>query len=317
MKFFNKKWMAPLAISLLLVGCSDSEQKATSDTDSKTNSTEESGPYTVVDDRGQEVTFEEVPEKIVSLQPSNTEILFELGVGDQIIGASEYDTYPEEALKIERVTDSMTVNTERIIELNPDVVFAYTTGEEAQIDQLESAGLKVFVIQSATSINDVYGDIEQMAEVMGVEKEGKQVVEEIQSQIATVQEKTKSIEQKKKVYFEISPAPDIWSIGSGTFQQEMIEAAGVENIYADQQGWFAVTEEDLITRNPEAIVSTVNYIEDPKGEILAREGWSTISAVQNKEVYLLNADIMDRPGPRIGEAVEMIAQTIYPELFNE
>ncbi|MFP7200940.1 ABC transporter substrate-binding protein [Lysinibacillus halotolerans] len=317
MKFFNKKWMAPLAISLLLVGCSDGEQKATNDTDSKTNSTEESGPYTVVDDRGQEVTFEEVPEKIVSLQPSNTEILFELGVGDQIIGASEYDTYPEEALKIERVTDSMTVNTERIIELNPDVVFAYTTGEEAQIDQLESVGLKVFVIQSATSINDVYGDIEQMAEVMGVEEEGKQVVEDIQSQIAAVQEKTKSIEQKKKVYFEISPAPDIWSIGSGTFQQEMIEAAGVENIYADQQGWFAVTEEDLITRNPEAIVSTVNYIEDPKGEILAREGWSTISAVQNKEVYLLNADIMDRPGPRIGEAVEMIAQTIYPELFNE
>ncbi|MFL0505100.1 ABC transporter substrate-binding protein [Ureibacillus sp. 179-F W5.1 NHS] len=317
MKFFNKKWMAPLAISLLLVGCSDGEQKATNDTASKTNSTEESGPYTVVDDRGQEVTFEEVPEKIVSLQPSNTEILFELGVGDQIIGASEYDTYPEEALKIERVTDSMTVNTERIIELNPDVVFAYTTGEEAQIDQLESAGLKVFVIQSATSINDVYGDIEQMAEVMGVEEEGKQVVEDIQSQIAAVQEKTKSIEQKKKVYFEISPAPDIWSIGSGTFQQEMIEAAGVENIYADQQGWFAVTEEDLITRNPEAIVSTVNYIEDPKGEILAREGWSTISAVQNKEVYLLNADIMDRPGPRIGEAVEMIAKTIYPELFNE
>lgn len=190
--------MAPLAISLLLVGCSDGEQKATNDTDSKTNSTEESGPYTVVDDRGQEVTFEEVPEKIVSLQPSNTEILFELGVGDQIIGASEYDTYPEEALKIERVTDSMTVNTERIIELNPDVVFAYTTGEEAQIDQLESAGLKVFVIQSATSINDVYGDIEQMAEVMGVEEEGKQVVEDIQSQIAAVQEKTKSIEQKKK-----------------------------------------------------------------------------------------------------------------------
>lgn len=317
MKFFNKKWMAPLAISLLLVGCSDGDQKSTNNkTDSEASGTEESGPYTVVDDRGQEVTFEEVPEKIVSLQPSNTEILFELGVGDQIIGASEYDTYPEEALKIERVTDSMTVNTERIIELNPDVVFAYTTGEEAQIDQLESAGLKVFVIQSATSINDVYGDIEQMADVMGVEEEGKQVVEDIQSQIAAVQEKTKSIEQKKKVYFEISPAPDIWSIGSGTFQQEMIEAAGVENIYADQQGWFAVTEEDLITRNPEAIVSTVNYIEDPKGEILARKGWSTISAVQNKEVYLLNADIMDRPGPRIGEAVEMIASTIYPELFK-
>ncbi|MDN4493258.1 ABC transporter substrate-binding protein [Ureibacillus aquaedulcis] len=322
MKLVNKKWLAPLAVSLLLVGCGDSEDTTKSDkvetkeTTKNTETTEETGPYTVMDDRGVEVTFEEVPESIVSLQPSNTEILFELGAGEQIIGATEYDTYPEEALEIERVSDSMTIDTERVIEMQPDVVFAYTVGEEAHIEQLESAGLKVFVIKTAATIDDVYGDIEQMAEVLKVEEKADEIVSGIEDQIAAVQEKTASIDKKEKVYFEIAPAPEIWSVGSGTFQQELIEAAGVENIYADQQDWFEVTEEDLITRNPEAIITTVNYSEDPKGEIMAREGWSNITAIQNEEVYELNADIMDRPGPRIGEAIELIASTIYPEIFN-
>ncbi|HWK24263.1 MAG TPA: helical backbone metal receptor [Ureibacillus sp.] len=316
--FKSKKWLAPLAISLLLIGCSNSEDpKKSNDVDSeKVGTTDEAGPYTVVDDRGVEVTFDEVPESIISLQPSNTEILFELGVGDQIIGATDYDKYPEEALEIERVSTSMQVNTERVIELQPDVVFAYSTAEEAQIEQLESAGLKVFVIQSASSIDDVYGDIEQIADVLKVEEKSDESIAAIKKQIATVQEKTASINEKKKVYFEISPSPDIWSIGSGTFQQELIEAAGVENLYADQQGWFSVTEEDLITRNPEAIITTVNYGNDPKGEILSRKGWSNITAIKNEEIYVLNADILDRPGPRIGEAIELMASTIYPEIFN-
>lgn len=319
MKFINKKWLAPLAISLLLVGCNSEEASKNNEKEQTTENaatTEEAGPYTVVDDRGVEVTFNEVPESIISLIPSNTEILFELGVGDQIIGATDYDTYPEAALEIERVSDSMTINTERIIELQPDVVFAYTTGEEPQVDQLESAGLKVFVIKSAASISDVYGDIEQIAEVLDLEEKAEEIVSGIEEKISAVEEKTASIDEKKKVYFEISPSPDIWSIGSGTFQSELISAAGVENIYGDQQGWFAVTEEDLITRNPEAIITTVNYSEDPKGEIMARQGWSSISAIQNDKVFELNADILDRPGPRIGEAIEQIASTIYPEIFN-
>ncbi|PYF03074.1 ABC transporter substrate-binding protein [Ureibacillus chungkukjangi] len=313
MKAINKKWLAPLAISLLLVGCSTSVEPAKKD---DASTTEESGAYTVIDDRGVEVTFEEVPKTIVSLQPSNTEILFELGVGEQIIGATEFDTYPEEALEIERISDSMTINTERVVELQPDVIFAYTVGEETHIEQLDNAGLKVFVIQTASTIEDVYGDIEQIAEVLKVEEKADEIVTGIENQIEAVQEKTVSLDKKEKVYFEISPSPDIWSVGSGTFQQELIEAAGVENIYADQQSWFAVSEEDLIIRNPEAIITTVNYSEDPKGEILAREGWSNITAVQNEEVYELNADILDRPGPRIGEAIELIASTIYPEIFN-
>ena len=309
-KSFMKKWLTPVVIALLLVGCSNKDETV------KKNYEKELGneTYTVVDDRGVEITFDDVPKTIISLQPSNTEILFELGVGEQIIGATDYDTYPEEALKIERVSDTETINIERVIELNPDVVFAYKIGEKAQIEQLEAAGLKVFVIDAATNIEDVYGDIQQLAQVMGVAEKGKSAISTIQTKIEEVKEKTAQIEPKRKVYFEIAPAPDIWSIGAGTFQQELIETAGVENLYSDQQGWFAVSEEDLIIRNPEAIVTTVMYTDDPKGEILNRQGWESIAAVQNKEVYLLDANLLDRPGPRIGEAIELIATTIYPEI---
>lgn len=314
MKFFHKFWLLSILSILLIVGCSNNAN--TNDT-TNSNSNEQSEAYTVVDDRGVEVTFDKVPETIVSLQPSNTEILFELGVGERIIGVTEYDAYPAQALEIEKVSDLSTVNIERIVEMNPDIVFAYTSGSDDQINQLESVGLKVFVIKSASSIEDIYGDIKQLATVMGAEVQGEKVIADIQSQIDAVTEKTEAIAQKKKVYFEISPAPDIWSIGSGTFQQELIAAAGVENIYGDQQGWFSVSEEDILTRNPEAIITTVNYGDDPIAEIISRNGWSSVTAIQNRAVYFLNPDILDRPGPRIGEAVEIIASSIYPELFNE
>lgn len=164
------KFLAPLALAAFLVGCgSDTEEvKDSAAQTESTESTEQAvGPYTVMDDRGQEITFEETPETIISLQPSNTEILFSLGVGDNIIGATDYDVYPEAAKDIERVSDSFTINAERIVELNPDVVIAYTIGDEAQITQLEEAGVKVFVISSATNFEDVYGDIEQLGDVVG------------------------------------------------------------------------------------------------------------------------------------------------------
>ena len=313
---FKSKWIAPVAAVLLLAACS--EEATTDETKESTPVVVEkaAGPYTVVDDRGVEVTFDAVPETIVSLQPSNTEILFSLGVGEKIVGATDYDTYPKAAQSIERVSSTVTINAERIVELNPDVVVAYTIGESEQITQLEDAGLKVFVIQSATSFDDVYTDIVQLSEVMGVEATGDQLVTDIQAQIAAVQEKTATIDAPKRVYYEISPSPDIWTTGSATFQQEIFVASNVENIFADQQSWLSVTEEDVITRNPELIMTTANYMENATDEILSRAGWETIQAIDNKEVYLIDGDIMSRPATRIGEAVELVAKTVYPDLFK-
>ncbi|MEK4385308.1 ABC transporter substrate-binding protein [Solibacillus sp. FSL W7-1464] len=315
---FNNKWVVAFAATLLLAACGSDEEKTdgNAEKETQTASKNEGAPYTVVDDRGVEVTFDEVPETIISLQPSNTEILFELGVGEQIVGATEYDTYPEAAQKIERVSTSTVINAERILELDPDVVIAYTIGEEAQIAQLEDAGLKVFVIASAATFDDVYSDIIQLSEVMGVDDKGEKVVADIKAQIETVQEKTATLDTKKKAYYEVSPAPNLWTTGSSTFQQEIMDHANVENIFADQKSWISVTEEDIITRNPEIIITPATYMENAVEEILGRTGWEKIQAVTDKAVYLVDGDIMSRPGPRIGEAVEIMAQSVYPELFK-
>jgi len=315
---FNNKWVVALAATLLLAACGSDEEKTAgkAEKEEQAASKNDGAPYTVVDDRGVEVTFDKVPEKIISLQPSNTEILFELGVGEQIIGATEFDTYPEAAQEIERVSTSTVINAERIVELDPDVVIAYTIGEETQITQLEDAGLKVFVIASAATFDDVYSDIIQLSEVMGVEDKGEEVVADIKAKIDTVQEKTATLDTKKKAYYEVSPAPNLWTTGSSTFQQEIMDHANVENIFADQTSWISVTEEDVITRNPEIIITTATYMENAVEEILGRTGWDKIQAVKDQAVYLVDGDIMSRPGPRIGEAVEIMAQSVYPELFK-
>ncbi len=196
-KLFNFQWLSILMLALVLVGCGTTDEAKNGETSQKQKSTEATG-YKVTDDRGVEVTFDAVPKTVVSLQPSNTEILFALGVGDKIVGATDYDTYPAEAQNIERVSDSMTFNSERILALKPDVVIAYTTGKDDALKGLEDAGVKVFVIQSAASFKDVYGDIEQIATVMGVEDKGEQLNKDIKAKIANVQAKVKDVEKQKK-----------------------------------------------------------------------------------------------------------------------
>lgn len=305
------KWVSVLLlVAIMLVGCGDDNKEE------KTDKAKESTSYTVKDDRGVEVTFDKVPETVISLQPSNTEILYALGVGDKVIGVTDYDNYPKEALDVERVSDSVTFNSERIVALNPDVVIAYTNGSEDAIKALEDLGVKVFVIQAAAAFKDVYGDITQIAQVMGKENEGKELNKDIQAQIADVQKKVEAVKTPKSVYLEVSPSPDIYGTGAATFQQEILQAANAKNVFDDQEGWIKLSDEQVITKNPDVILTTVYYTEDPASEILGRTGWDTITAVKNKAVYKLDADISSRPGPRIGQAVENVAKSVYPDLFK-
>lgn len=309
-------WIAILMLALFLTGCGATDnQKSSEKKDSAT--TEEAKPYTVTDDNDKEITFDKIPETVVSLQPSNTEILFALGVGDKVIGATDYDNYPEEAKDVERVSDSVTINAEKILALKPDAIIAYSNGDPAALKPLEDAGIPVFVIKSAGNFDDVYGDINQIAEVMGVTEKAEDLITDIKTQIKDVEDKVASVDTKKETYFEISPSPELYTAGAGTFQQEILASAGIENIFADQKGWPKISEEEVIKRNPPTIITTVGYVEKPVDEIKARKGWGKITAVKENKVYKLNEDVMSRPGPRIGEAVELAAKTVYPELFKE
>ncbi len=311
------------SIMLVLSACGNEQGEGTEVTEteetdaSNTEAPVEEGPYTVVDDRGLDIEFEAVPESVVSLAPSNTEILFALDKGDTVVGVTDYCNYPAEALEIEKVSDSVTVNQEAVLALNPDAIIAYTVGNEESIKAFEDAGIPVFVIESAQTIEDVYGDIEQLAAVMGAEDKGEELNSSIKEQISTVAEKVSTLEEKQPVYFEISPLPEIFTAGSNTFQQEILAAAGVQNIFEDLEGWAKLNQEEIVARNPEVILTTVNYVEDPIGEIKARPSWNEIQAVVNDKVFVLDADVLSRPGPRIGEAVELTAKTVYPELFAQ
>ncbi|MFE4708340.1 ABC transporter substrate-binding protein [Peribacillus simplex] len=308
-------WISMLMLTLFLTGCGVNDDQSAKD-NKGTKKGEEIKDYTVTDDTGKKIKFEKIPEKVVSLQPSNTEILFALEQGEKVVGVTDFDNYPEEAKDIEHVSDSVNINAEKIIALKPDAIIAYTIGDETALKPLEDAGIPVFIIKSAANFDDVYGDIGQIAKVMGVAEKGDELVKDIKSQITSVEEKVKTLDEEEQTYFEISPAPEIYTTGSETFQNEILDTAGIKNIFDDQKGWVKVSDEEIVKRNPKSIITTATYADDAVGEIKSRKGWEDIDAVKNDDVHLLDENVMSRPGPRIGEAVELAAKTIYPDLFK-
>ncbi|MDP1420308.1 ABC transporter substrate-binding protein [Peribacillus simplex] len=314
-KTLRFSWISMLMLTLFLTGCGVNEDQAATD-NKDSEKAEEIKDYTVTDDTGEKIKFKKTPEKVISLQPSNTEILFALEQGDKVVGVTDFDNYPEEAKNIEHVSDSVTINAEKIIALKPDAIIAYTIGDEATLQPLEDPGIPVFIIESAANFDDVYGDIGQIAKVMGVAEKGDELLKDIKSQIASVEEKVETLDEKEQTYFEISPAPEIYTTGAETFQHEILDTAGIKNIFDDQKGWVKVSDEEIVKRNPKSIITTATYADDAVGEIKARKGWEDINAVKNDDVHLLDENVMSRPGPRIGEAVELAAKTVYPDLFK-
>ena len=136
------------------------------------------------------------------------------------------------------------------------------------------------------------------------------------TQIEDVQERLAAVDEQKEVYVEISPSPEIYTTGKSTFMQEILDHANVTNVFEDLEGWPNISEEEVITRDPEIILTTVSYVEDAVGDIEARDSWSAVEAIENGEVHFIDSDITSRPGPRIGEAVQLVAETVYPELMK-
>ncbi|MCM3677312.1 helical backbone metal receptor [Peribacillus simplex] len=218
-------------------------------------------------------------------------MLFALEQGDKVVGVTDFDNYPEEAKNIEHVSDSVNINAEKIIALKPDAIIAYTIGDEATLKLLEDAGIPVFIIKSAANSDDVYGDIRQIAKVMGVAKKGDELVKDIKSLITSVEEKVETLDEKEQTYFEVSPAPEIYITGAETFQQEILDTAGIKNIFDDQKGWVKVSDEEIVKRNPKSIITTAKYADDAVGVIKSRKGWEDIDAVKNNHVHLLDENV--------------------------
>ena len=276
---------------------------------------------TVTDREGNEVAIPTNIEKIVSTAPSNTEILSALGVGNKIVCMDTYSADIEGVNKEAKQMDFTSPDAEAIIELEPDIVIASGYNKAGSSDDpfksLSDVGIPVVYIPSSDSIDGIYKDIEFIASIVKQDEKGKEIVSNMKSEIEKVSEVGKTIKDKKKVYIEIGPAPSLYSVGGSTFLNEMVEIIGAENIFKDQDAWISPSEESVIDANPDVILTTVNYVENPTDEIKSREGWENINAVKHDEVYYIDANSSSRPTQNIIKALKEMSKAIYPDEYDK
>ncbi|MDO4572579.1 MAG: ABC transporter substrate-binding protein, partial [Clostridia bacterium] len=243
-------------------------------------------PVTVTDMIGREITLEEPATRIVALTASDCEILYAIGAGDLLVGRGEYCDYPAEVLEVPSVQSGYDTNIEQIIALEPQVLLMSTMAQtEEQIAQLEAAGVKV-VVSDAQDIEGVYTAIRLIGALLGRDTEAESVIADMQAGFAAVA--AEAGDGTKSVYFEVSPLEyGLWTAGSGTFMNEIAELLGLENCFAEVSGWAEISEEQVIERDPDYIVTVAMYYGEgptPEEEIANRAGWEGISAVADGNV---------------------------------
>ena len=306
-----------LVLSLgIFLGCQKQEPvKETTETpvETKVEDVKEDGEFTVTDMMGREIVFSKTPEKVIALRPSDAEILNAIGGIETLIGRGTYVDYPESILDLPVVATGRDMNAEEIIALEPDLVLMSDMAQtEEQIESIQSAGINV-VITSAATIEEVYKSIDLVGEVMGLKDNSQELISQMKSEF---EELAKTAEQNagKKIYFEISPLEyGLWTGGNGTFMDEIGNLLGLENIFSDVDGWSEVSEEEVIARNPDFIVTIAmgsTEGETPVDEILGRAGWEGINAVQNKKVLNLTDDSLSRPSPRLIEGAKALSEFV-------
>ncbi|CAM4089383.1 helical backbone metal receptor [Mesobacillus thioparans] len=311
-------WMAA---AIILAGCGTEAQPEKKEGE-KTAQEQQSGfPVTVKDALDEEVIIEEKPEKIISLIPSNTEIVYALDSGDAIVGVTDFDNYPEEAMSKEKV-GGMEFNIEKMISLKPDLVLAPgSTADTAKegLQQLKDAGIAVVVVNDAQSFEEVYQSIEMIGKAIGEPEKAAELIKTMKNSFAVLKKKAEAIkpEEQKTVFVEVSPEPEIYTAGNHTFINEMLELIGAKNAAGDMEGWPKVDPEAMVERNPDVVVTTYGYYTEKAAEqVLARQGWNNVKAVKDKQVFDVHSDLVTRSGPRLAEGAEELAKAIYPDVFK-
>ncbi|MBQ3104637.1 MAG: ABC transporter substrate-binding protein [Lachnospiraceae bacterium] len=271
---------------------------------------------TVIDMMGRTITLEEPARRIVALTASDCEILYAIGAGDTLVGRGTYCDYPAEVLEVPAVESGANTNIEEIIALKPDVLLMSDMAQtEDQIAQLEAAGIQV-VVSEAVDIEGVYYAIEMIGTLMGLEENAAAVIDSMKATFSDIAQRA-SGDGSETIYFEVSPLQyGLWTAGTHTFMDEIASMLGLTNCFADVNGWGEISEEQLLERNPDYIVTITMYFGEgptPEEEILSRAGWENVTAVQNKAILNLQNNELSRPAPRLADGARMLFEFIYGE----
>jgi iron complex transport system substrate-binding protein len=306
MKLF-RLFVAITVIGLLgLTGCSQASSQRTPS----------SATYT--DDIGRTVQIQGIPQRIISLSPSNTEMVYALGLQDKLVGVTSYDNYPPDVKNKTVVSDYSTTDMEKIVNAKPDLVLADNIHKNDAVPALEKLGITVYTI-TADNIDMFFNDLKVLGQITGKTKEADDLVSNLKSRIQVVADKTAKLTdpQRPRVLFVTWHDP-IWTAGSETMIQYLINQAGGSNIASDLKGYVTITLETAIQRNPQIIIvmSSMGTQNTSLDFIKSNDQFQSTDALKNNQVYEIDVDIFGRTTPRIVDGLETLAKLVHPELFK-
>jgi iron complex transport system substrate-binding protein len=269
----------------------------------------------LTDSRGQEVRVPSEVRRIVSLAPSNTEILFAMGLGDTVVGVTSLCDYPEEAQEIEKVGDLMEMNVEKVVALAPDLVLG-TEGIPEVVAKLEEVGVAVLVLQP-TDLESIYDTIDLVGQATGEAEAATALIGSMRDRVDAVTGRMEAVEERPKVYYELDatdPAKP-YTAGPGTWHDQFIRLAGGVNVAGEvDMRWVQFSTEEIISQDPDIIVLGDANWGVTADDVAQRPGWNVIAAVREGDIYPIDDNLISRPGPRLVEGLEALARIIHPEL---
>ena len=275
----------------------------------------------VIDGEDNSIVLDQAAEKIIVLAPSVLEIADGLGAFNSIIEVDSFSVMMGEPLAagFEGVGDYQSLNVERIAELNPDILIAITGGPEDDYNKITELGIPVYRIVDVRGMEGVYEEISNISKIIGKEKEGLELISDLENEVEDIKSKLKGLEDDRRpdVFYEIWNEP-LMSAGEDTFMNDLIEIAGGKNILSGDglMGWVEYSLETLIEKDPDVIIAPVSLAADPS-VILEDPRFAAISAVMNGDVYIIPDNPISRPSQNIIKGLQMLAKAIHPEIFGE
>ena len=273
------------------------------------------------DGLGREVKLSGPAQKIISLAPSNTEILFAVGAGKQVVGREEYSDYPAEVQSIPSVGGMGKYNFEQMVALKPDLILLAEINSPEMVGQLEDLGLTVFYLSNPKTLEDMYANLQTVASLTGHEKETDTLIESLKKRVSAVDEKVKLATAQPVVFYELdatNPATP-FTAGPGTFVDLLIQRAGGVNVVSKAgitDPYPQLSSEQLVSSDPDVIILGDSMWGVTAEAVGQRPGWENLKAVTGAQVYPFDDNTVSRPGPRLVDGLEQMAKLLHPELFK-
>jgi iron complex transport system substrate-binding protein len=275
---------------------------------------------TLTDGLGRTIAWDQPAERIVSLAPSATELLYAVGAGDQVVGRDSFSNYPESVSELQDVGGSMgEYSYETIASLNPDLVLMTEINTPEQVKALEDLGLTVYYLKNPAELDDLYPMLGTVGQLTGHDKDAAELIDSLKARVSKVTDIISLSQDTPLVFYELdgSDPAKPWTSGPNTFMDQLIQMAGGINVGASMtDAWAQISLEELLVQDPNIIILGDAAYGMTAEQVAARAGWETLSAVKNNAIYPFNDDLASRPGPRLVDGLEELAKLIHPELFK-